>query len=92
MLVHPAGLKQRQESSLLAGVNGRHAYFVHSYRATEAPENRDWVLATSEYGGDFVSAVKKGEVRRISVLSSRFLMVRMSCEKPCVLAARKYGN
>ncbi|GAQ79954.1 glutamine amidotransferase and cyclase [Klebsormidium nitens] len=59
------GLSQKQESAILAGVNGRHAYFVHSYRAVETPENRDWVLATSEYGGEFVSAVKKGEVEAV---------------------------
>lgn len=59
-----AGLKQKQDSAILEGVNGRHAYFVHSYRATESPDNKEWVLATSEYGGDFISAVKKGEVSR----------------------------
>lgn len=57
-----AGMSQKQDSAILAGVNGRHAYFVHSYRALPTPENRDWVLATSDYGGEFVSAIKKGEV------------------------------
>ena len=35
---------------------------MHSYRATPSPENNDWVLATTEYGGSFISAVHKGEI------------------------------
>ncbi len=37
-------------------------YFVHSYKGTPQPENEDWVLATCQYGGEFISAVKKGNV------------------------------
>lgn len=37
-------------------------YFVHSYRANVTEDNKDWVLATSDYGGEFVAAVNKGEV------------------------------
>lgn len=35
---------------------------MHSFRATPSADNADWVLSTSHYGGDFVSAVQKGEV------------------------------
>ncbi|XP_024393701.1 imidazole glycerol phosphate synthase hisHF, chloroplastic [Physcomitrium patens] len=57
------GLQLQQPSaSLLEGVNGRHVYFVHSYRATPTVENKDWVLATCNYGVDFISAVRKGNV------------------------------
>lgn len=57
------GLQLQQPSaSLLEGVNGRHVYFVHSYRATPTEENKDWVLATSNYGVDFISAVRKSNV------------------------------
>ena len=49
----------RRQSRLLSQVGDRRVYFVHSYRAVPSPENQDWVLATSEYGGDFVSAVQK---------------------------------
>jgi hypothetical protein len=70
-----AGLKQKQDSAILEGVNGRHAYFVHSYRATESPDNKDWVLATSEYGGDFISAVKKGEVSRQPLVCSNCTLI-----------------
>jgi glutamine amidotransferase/cyclase len=46
----------------LSTVGDRRVYFVHSYRATPTESNADWVLATSEYGGDFVAAVQKGQV------------------------------
>ena len=38
-------------------------YFVHSFRAVPEPANADWVLATTDYGGEFVSALKRGEAR-----------------------------
>ena len=41
---------------------GDRLYFVHSYRATPSEENKDWVLATCEYGGEFIAAVQKGDV------------------------------
>ena len=41
---------------------GDRLYFVHSYRATPDVANEDWVLATCEYGGEFIAAVQKGEV------------------------------
>ena len=37
-------------------------YFVHSYRAVPEKANEDWVLATCDYGGEFIAAVQKGEV------------------------------
>ena len=52
----------RRQARLLSRVGDRRVYFVHSFRATPSPENADWVLATSHYGGDFISAVQKGEV------------------------------
>ncbi|CAL8471931.1 g11473 [Coccomyxa elongata] len=55
-------LEQRRQARLLSQVGDRRVYFVHSFRATPSPENEDWVLATSHYGGDFISAVQKGEV------------------------------
>lgn len=53
---------RRQQGRLLSQVGDRRVYFVHSYRAMPSPENADWVLATSHYGEDFISAVQKGEV------------------------------
>eukprot|EP00752_Nemacystus_decipiens_P010757 g9574.t1 len=44
-------------------------YFVHSFRATASPENEEWVLSTTTYGGKagepsehFISSVQKGNV------------------------------
>ncbi|GBF88110.1 imidazole glycerol phosphate synthase, chloroplastic [Raphidocelis subcapitata] len=54
-------LEQRRGSALLGGVGaGERVYFVHSYRAMPTPANEDWVLSTTSYGEDFVSAVLKG--------------------------------
>lgn len=52
----------RRPSSLLAKLDGRRLYFVHSYRATPSPGCEPWVLATTEYGGPFTSAVQRGAV------------------------------
>lgn len=51
----------RQDSRLLAENEGQRFYFVHSYRATPSEQNKDWVLATSHYGEDFVAALQKGD-------------------------------
>lgn len=62
----------RRPSQLLQGVEDRRVYFVNSYRATPSDANADWTLATSNYGGgDFVSAVGKGQVDRAHFLSNR---------------------
>lgn len=53
---------RRWDSRLLSKVGDRRVYFVHSYRATPSPENNDWVLATTSYGSNFVSAIQKGEI------------------------------
>lgn len=40
-----------------------HVYFVHSYYAPITPENKEWVLASTTYGGqEFISAVQRGAV------------------------------
>lgn len=50
------------DPGILGAVGGRRVYFVHSYRATPAADNADWVAATSTYGSPFVAAVHKGNV------------------------------
>ena len=56
-------LDLKRDTGLLSDVpSGDRLYFVHSYRATPEPANEDWVLATCDYGGEFVAAVQKGEV------------------------------
>ncbi len=54
--------RRRRDSDLLAGVGSRRVYYVNSYRATPSDQNADWVLATSDYGGEFVGVVNRGDV------------------------------
>lgn len=51
----------RQKSRLLADNQGQRFYFVHSFRATPSEQNKDWVLATSHYGEDFVATLQRGD-------------------------------
>jgi glutamine amidotransferase/cyclase len=56
------GVKLLQDSPLFQGYREEKFYFVHSYRAMANPANRDWVLCTTDYGEEFISAVQKGNV------------------------------
>ncbi len=56
------GIKIRKGSSLFSDYSGEKVYFVHSYRAVPSKENSDWILSTTDYGGEFISAVQKGNV------------------------------
>lgn len=58
-------LRVAKGSALLDGYAHEKVYFVHSYRALEEASNRDWVLATTDYGERFVSAVRKGRVAAV---------------------------
>lgn len=49
-------LLQKQDSDLLECVGEQRVYFVHSYRAAPESANAEWVLSTSNYGKEFVSA------------------------------------
>lgn len=51
----------RQESRLLDNNDAQRYYFVHSYRALPTEQNKDWVLSTSHYGEDFISALQRGD-------------------------------
>lgn len=51
---------QCREDQIFTGVDGKDFYFIHSYHFV--PENDATILATTFYGSDFVSAVKKGNV------------------------------
>ena len=40
--------------------------FIHSYvEFCQSPANRDWQLATCNHGGEFIAAVKKGNVHAV---------------------------
>jgi len=51
-----------QNSPYFAGYNGERLYFVHGFYAVPAENNRDWTLATTRYGKEYISAVAKGKV------------------------------
>jgi glutamine amidotransferase len=57
-------LDVRREHPLLAGIPagpaGLHAYFVHSYHFV--PEDRDVIVAGTDYGGPVTAVVAKGNV------------------------------
>jgi imidazole glycerol phosphate synthase glutamine amidotransferase subunit len=51
----------RKEDPLLKGIcSGDYFYFVHSYYVE--PENPNVILATTEYGIEFASIIRKGNV------------------------------
>lgn len=52
----------RKEPGILTNVNDRRVYFVHSYRGIPDDANSEWVLATSEYGSEFIAAIQRGKV------------------------------
>jgi len=51
-------LDVQRDHPLVEGIDGEHAYFVHSYYA--APDDPDAVVATTDYGTDFASVVADG--------------------------------
>jgi glutamine amidotransferase/cyclase len=56
------GIRLQQQSPLFEGYGADKLYFVHSYRALREASNADWMLAVTDYGGEFVSGVHKGAV------------------------------
>lgn len=58
-------LQFQQSSVILEGAKGHRVYFVHSYRAIPSDANKDWVSATCNYGGEFIAAIKKGNVHAV---------------------------
>ena len=56
-----SAIRPRHEDSLIAGAEtGSRFYFVHSYRVV--PDREDDVLAISDYGVEFASMVRSGNV------------------------------
>jgi len=51
-------LRVERDHPLVDGVDGEHAYFVHSYYA--GPDDDGAVVATTDYGGSFPSVVADG--------------------------------
>ena len=53
-------LKIVQEHPIVKGVDGLHAYFVHSYHAV--PDDSSAVISTTEYGVEFASMIARENV------------------------------
>lgn len=58
-------LQIKKDSVILDDIANRHVYFVHSYRAVPSEENKDWVSSTCNYGIDFISSVRRGNVHAV---------------------------
>ena len=56
-------LLQQRPSRLLAHTPAEaRVYFVHSFRALPSDANRDWMLATANYGEEYAAVVNRGSV------------------------------
>ncbi len=56
------GIRLQKDSRLFKGYKDEKLYFVHSYHAPVNEATRDWTLALTDYGYEFVSAVEKGNI------------------------------
>ncbi|NIM46090.1 MAG: imidazole glycerol phosphate synthase subunit HisF [Nitrososphaeria archaeon] len=59
------GVKQSKASRLFSGYNGEKLYFVHSYHPVPDERDSEWILTTTDYGGEFVSGVQRGNVSAV---------------------------
>ncbi|MBB1126226.1 imidazole glycerol phosphate synthase subunit HisF [Thiospirillum jenense] len=59
------GIRLTRTSRWLATEKSAKLYFVHSYAARRTASNCDWVLAETDYGQPFISAVQRGQVRAV---------------------------
>lgn len=55
-------VKLKKNSPLMNGYENEKLYFVHSYHAQLGMTGTEWLLAVTDYGTEFVSAVEKGNV------------------------------
>ena len=56
------GIRIMKESPLLNDYKNEKLYFVHSYHAKIENTGKEWMLAVTDYGKEFVSAIEKGNV------------------------------
>ncbi len=56
------GIRLKKDSRLLCGYANEKLYFVHSYHAKVKDTGSEWILAVTDYGTEFVSAVEKGNI------------------------------
>jgi len=85
------GLTLARGSVLFPDYQGEKLYFVHSYRAPVDPGTRDWVLATTDYGGPFVSAVQQGNVCAVQFHPEKSGEVGLAVLRGFLAASRPAG-
>lgn len=56
------GIKMHKNSRIMSGYEQEKLYFVHSYYGEIQESNREWILATTDYGSEFISAVELGNI------------------------------
>ncbi|KVG99932.1 hypothetical protein Ccrd_026023 [Cynara cardunculus var. scolymus] len=86
-------LQIKQDSVILDDIADRHVYFVHSYRAVPSEENEEWVSSTCNYGIDFISSIRRGNVHAVQFhpekSGGKFLMlVFRYCGSSCYQVPR----
>ena len=58
-------IKPKKKSHLLGEYQDEKMYFVHSFYGELSAANNSWVLATTDYGVEFISAVARGNVTAV---------------------------
>ncbi|XVF16452.1 hypothetical protein REPUB_Repub10bG0031800 [Reevesia pubescens] len=58
-------LQIAKDSEILDDIGDQHVYFVHSYRAMPSDDNKEWVSSTCNYGDDFISSIRRGNVHAV---------------------------
>jgi len=57
------GVLKHKDSEMVASLRENElVYFVHSFRALPSEANKDWILTTTTYNGQYISAVQKGNI------------------------------
>ncbi len=56
------GINIKKKSPILSDYDDEKLYFVHSFRAQQNDNNKNWILTTTNYGEEFISSVQKGNV------------------------------
>jgi imidazole glycerol-phosphate synthase len=91
------GIRLKKNSSLLNRYENEKLYFVHSYHAQVESTGKEWILAVTDYGKEFVSAVERGNISAFQFhpeksgkaglkILENFLIQRL--ETPLVLTSR----
>ncbi|CAN6486252.1 unnamed protein product [Victoria cruziana] len=58
-------LQIENDSEILQDIDGRHVYFVHSYRATPSVANKEWISSICDYGEKFISSISRGNIHAV---------------------------